>query len=147
MNSDYQGKPSDKSSALAYHMFVSGLAKDPNIVLSEMTQERMDLVHAVLGVAGEVGELVDAVKKVIINNKELDRTNVVEELGDINFYLQMIQQRLFISDNEIINHNMKKLGVRYAAGYSDKAAAERADKVEDNLTIQQHMDNEPVGRR
>ena len=46
------------------------------------------LLHAALGCAGECGELIDAIKKSWIYGAALDVENVVEECGDILFYLQ-----------------------------------------------------------
>ena len=44
-------------------------------------------LHAVSGVAGECGELLDLTKKVWIYNKPLDRDKVIEECGDVLFYM------------------------------------------------------------
>lgn len=107
-------------------------------------------LHMAVGIAGEVGELLDAVKKVVIYNKPIDMENVVEELGDIEFYLtglellpetfngvvnirqnlSAIYYMLKLSRGHVLEANMSKLHKRYEnAVYSDKAAMERADKV------------------
>lgn len=87
------------------------------------------LSHMALGVSGEAGELVDALKKHAVYGKPLDRENVVEELGDLEFYMEGIRDSLGISRAETLAHNQAKLAKRYASGgYSDKQAAERADK-------------------
>lgn len=106
---------------MLYKDFVKQLAKP-------LATETEDMVHAVLGIAGEAGELVDAIKKTWIYNKPLDRENVVEELGDLNFYIMHLQNILNITDEEILSHNVNKLNERYANGYSDQAAQARADK-------------------
>lgn len=81
------------------------------------------------GVAGEAGEIVDCVKRWTVYNKELNRENLIEELGDIEFYLEGIRQRVGITREETLIHNMNKLGVRYSSGsYSDEQAQNRADK-------------------
>lgn len=86
-------------------------------------------MHAILGIAGECGELVDAVKKNIIYNKELDVTNVIEELGDMEFYMEQLRQRLNITREETLQANLDKLNKRYSKGsYSDAQAQARADK-------------------
>lgn len=113
--------------ATTYGMFVLVLAKDMGSLV-------LNKAHAALGVCGEAGELADAVKKEWAYNTPEDRKNIIEELGDLNFYMTMIQQYYGISDEQIINHNVEKLGIRYKKGYSDKAAQERADKnVPDDL--------------
>lgn len=107
---------------------VRELKKKPELILQAMTPLKADLDHMVMGVAGESGELVDAVKKHTIYNKPLDLANVIEEMGDLEFYLEGLRQILDLRREEILAHNIKKLTKRYQDGYSDKAAQERADK-------------------
>ena len=107
---------------------VAGLAKDGEAIIASMTGESAHALHMAVGVSGEAGELLDAIKKFVVYNKLLDRENVVEELGDIEFYMEGLRQGLNITREETITANIAKLGVRYAGGYSDKAAHERADK-------------------
>lgn len=105
-----------------YDAFVAALAKP-------MESFTMDLLHGAVGVAGEAGELLDAIKKNWIYNKPLDRTNIVEEIGDIRFYLQVIINALDISEQEVLQKNANKLAKRYKGiVYSDGAAIARADK-------------------
>jgi NTP pyrophosphatase (non-canonical NTP hydrolase) len=88
------------------------------------------LTHAVMGVAGEAGELVDAIKKHLIYGKPLDRVNIIEELGDLRFYIQAMQNILGITESDILQANADKLSKRYRGlKYSDKAAIDRADKT------------------
>lgn len=85
--------------------------------------------HMVTGIAGEAGELLDAFKKYVIYGKELDRDNVVEELGDLVFYMQGIMNSHGITWQEVLSGNYDKLmKKRYKDGYSDQAAIDRADK-------------------
>lgn len=91
----------------------------------------MEHLHAALGICGEAGELADAIKKSVIYCKELDRKNVVEELGDLRFYMQQIQNMHSITDEEVLQSNADKLSKRYPTGeYSNKDAIERKDKIE-----------------
>jgi NTP pyrophosphatase (non-canonical NTP hydrolase) len=112
-----------------YAKFVGDLAKPGADIAAQMTGPRAHLLHMTVGVSGEAGELLDAVKKHVIYGKALDHENVVEELGDIEFYLQGIRNGLGLERTEIIEANMRKLGVRYSEGYSDAAAQDRADKA------------------
>lgn len=108
---------------------VSRLAKHPGDILAALTHLQMDLIHGAMGVSGEAGELLDAVKKYAVYNKPLDHQNVVEELGDIEFYLQMIRRSLNISRETTLQANINKLLKRYPEGYTDQAAHARADKA------------------
>lgn len=42
--------------------------------------------HMCLGIVGEMGELVDAIKKAYVYGKGIDQTNIVEEVGDVSWY-------------------------------------------------------------
>lgn len=104
-----------------YDSFVALLFKNQSAPLMHL--------HAALGVAGEAGELADAIKKEHIYNKPTDRTNIVEELGDLRFHIQAVQQLYGISEQEVLQQNANKLCVRYKSlRYSDEAAISRADK-------------------
>jgi NTP pyrophosphatase (non-canonical NTP hydrolase) len=110
---------------LAYARFVGTRAK----VLTSVTQ---DILHAAVGVSGEGGELLDAVKKCWIYNKPLSPEvieNLKEEAGDALFYIQHLCNILGCSMQDLINGNIDKLCKRYPQGYSDAAALARADKA------------------
>ena len=125
----YPGQSSQPNWQPLFEDMVAGLAKPGQAIIDSLTEEKADLLHMVVGVAGEAGELVDAIKKYVIYNKPIDRDNVVEELGDIEFYIERIRQRLGITRHETIQGNVNKLGKRYAGlTYSDNAAQQRADK-------------------
>lgn len=88
-----------------------------------------DLIHMTLGISGEAGELLDAVKKAVIYGQPLDLDNVIEELGDLEFYMEGLRQALQISRQQCLLQNFRKLmHKRYPDGYSDAAALARADK-------------------
>jgi len=87
------------------------------------------LLHAAIGIAGEAGEILDAVKKHWVYGKELDRENLIEELGDLIHYYQMMCLVLNIDADVPVEANMVKLRKRYPNGYSDAAALARADKT------------------
>lgn len=111
------------------HM-VKGLAKDGETIRGELSAENAHLIHMIMGVSGEVGELLDAIKKSVIYNKPLDMENIVEELGDIEFYLQGLRQGLRINRADTLGANIQKLSVRYPNfSYSDQSAQSRADKA------------------
>ena len=108
---------------------VRQLAKPGHEILKSLTPGGCHLIHMVMGITGEAGELDDAVKKVVIYMKPIDRENVVEELGDLEFYMEGLRQELGITREETLEHNVAKLGKRYQDHqYTDQQAIERADK-------------------
>ena len=105
--------------------------------MKPMETLQADLLHMTLGVAGESGELVDAIKKHWAYGKLLDVGNVVEELGDLLFYIQGVLNIVTSQGvlapktlEDLMVANMNKLSRRYPTGYSDAAAIARADKGE-----------------
>lgn len=94
-----------------------------------MTAADYDLMHATLGIAGESGELVDAVKKSIIYGKELDRVNMREEIGDIMWYIALMCRTLNFDLDELLQENIDKLKKRYPEKYTDEHASIRLDKA------------------
>lgn len=90
-----------------------------------------DFMHAAIGICGEAGELGDAIKKHVVYGRELDIKNVIEELGDLRFYMQALMNIVGISEHQVLQHNALKLAQRYEGlEYSDAAAQARADKKE-----------------
>lgn len=113
----------DAPKFVTYEQFVTNLVK-------ERGEESKNLEHMVIGICGEAGEIADGIKKNSIYGKPLDLKNIIEELGDIEFYLAGLRQMLGISRYETLGTNVRKLQARYKDGYSDAAAIERADKKE-----------------
>ena len=109
-----------------YEKLVRDLKKNPEDI--ELNTRKLDLMHMSLGLGGETGEVLDIVKKHVIFNKPLDHNHLIEELGDVEFYLEGIRQTLGYSREFIIQENSRKLKARFPRGYSNEAALERADK-------------------
>ena len=108
---------------------VTALAKDGNIIAKEIDGKDAHLMHMAIGISGEAGELLDAIKRKVIYRKDLDMENVLEELGDLEFYLEGIRQGVGVTREQCLEANIEKLGERYKGfKYSDKSAQERADK-------------------
>ena len=106
------------------------LAKDGADIVKNLTPEQANLWHMATGIGGEAGEVEDAIKKHVIYQKPLDVENVKEELGDLLFYMSNLMQSVGLSFEEVLQHNVDKLSVRYSSGkYSNTQAQERADKV------------------
>ncbi len=118
-----------KPEEIDYQEMVRTLAKPGETIIAEMTPGDAHLLHMAVGISGESGELLDAVKKRVVYRKELDRQNVIEELGDLEFYMEGVRQELGVTREECLLANKAKLLKRYEnLKYSDTAAQERADK-------------------
>lgn len=116
--------------AIVHADMVAALAKSGYDIMDTMTEESLEVWHMATGISGEAGELLDAIKKVVIYNKPVDRANVIEELGDLEFYMEGLRQLFGVTREETLEYNKAKLSVRYGEAYSDEAAQARADKTD-----------------
>lgn len=71
------------------------------------------LVNGLLGLAGETGEVVDYMKKVLFHDKPFDRSVLIKEAGDCMWYLNLILVEMGITWEEVLEANIKKLEARY----------------------------------
>lgn len=126
----------DKTLDEAYTDMVNALIKPGEEIIEETTPLKAHLNHMALLLAGESGELVDAIKRHTIYGKDLDYVNVLEELGDIEFALEAIRAALGINREEVLAMNADKLLTRYPDGrYSNADAQARADKESGQIGI------------
>ncbi|GAH18462.1 unnamed protein product [marine sediment metagenome] len=108
-----------------HRFMVQDMAKKPeDIKINDLGKVVM---HAALGIAGESGEVVDVVKKAVINGRPLNRIEVMKEMGDLEFYLALLRDALDIDREIVLEMNIDKLRERYPDGYSDQASRERRD--------------------
>lgn len=116
-------------SEINFSDMVSTLVKPGDAILESLSPQDCHILHMTVGISGEAGELLDAIKKQVIYRKPLDRENVIEEIGDILFYLEGLCQSLSITLEECKIENIKKLSKRYKdLTYSNDSAISRADK-------------------
>jgi NTP pyrophosphatase (non-canonical NTP hydrolase) len=75
---------------------------------------RKDMVlNGVLGLTGEAGECADIVKKVRFQGHELSKEHLMEELGDVLWYIAETASGLGVSLEEVAQYNLDKLHKRY----------------------------------
>lgn len=72
-----------------------------------------NLMHAAMGIAGEGGEVVDHIKKVMFNGRILDVAHVIEELGDSMWYANLMVHTLGTTWDHVLSVNIRKLEARY----------------------------------
>src|SRR6266404_8273706 len=71
----------------------------------EKTGNIAHILHAALGLGGEVGELQDALIKHFVYGKSLDRVNLKEELGDCLWFIGKMLRQLDSTFEEIMEIN------------------------------------------
>lgn len=90
------------------------------------------LLHVVVGLMDEIGELAGAIKESEIYGKPMDFENIAEELGDILWRTAYAANHYGMALETIARMNIEKLVKRYPEGYSDYHAAARLDKGGDD---------------
>lgn len=80
-----------------------------------------------MGLAGESGEVVDYLKKVIFQGHELDRDKLCRELGDCQWYLATIATTAGIKLSEVARKNIEKLQSRYPDGFGEEKSRNRKE--------------------
>ena len=70
------------------------------------------VVHS-LGIIGEVGEVIDCIKKSMRDEVPINREHLKEELGDVLWYVCNIATDAHIDMEEVIDTNVDKIKRRY----------------------------------
>jgi NTP pyrophosphatase (non-canonical NTP hydrolase) len=88
-------------------------------------RNKMRLLHAAMGLVDEANEFQVALKKHVFYGKEVDNTNLKEELGDLLWYLTIALDTLESSYEEVMQMNLEKLRKRYGVKFSEEKAVNR----------------------
>lgn len=83
------------------------------------------LLHSIMGMITEVGEITDEVIRSSVENESIDWVNLYEELGDLQWYEAIFCDTVGTSWSEARTLNMKKLQARYGNQWSHERAVER----------------------
>lgn len=79
-----------------------------------------DLLHWVLGINGEAGEVAEKIKKIIRDKdgqvSEQDKTELAKEVGDVLWYLAVFAHHLGVPFETIAQQNLDKLKSRKSRG-------------------------------
>lgn len=79
-----------------------------------------DLLHWVLGINGESGEIAEKVKKIIRDKNgqvnDDDKQDLAKEIGDVLWYLAVFADQLGVSLDDIARQNLDKLQSRKKRG-------------------------------
>ena len=89
------------------------------------TDQEINLLHSALGQVTESAEFLESVVKTLLDDKPLDKVNLIEELGDEQFYHAVACEALGVSFEEVQAKNIEKLRKRYPEGFSEHSAINR----------------------
>ena len=93
--------------------------------LSPIDGVLLNVVHMLLGMSTELGELQDQYKKYIAYGKQLDLINVQEEVGDLMWYIINLCTMLDFDLEKILDQNIAKLKTRYPEKFTEHQALNR----------------------
>ena len=104
-------------------------------------QKGIRFLHASLGLLTEAGELADIIKKQLFYGKPIDLPNLIEELGDIEWYLAIFKSELALQlnstpaeiESRIRSININKLQLRYPDKFTESDAVNRNLEAEQAL--------------
>lgn len=68
-----------------------------------------DLWYPCLGLAGEVGEVTEPIKKYFRDGKDIDLNSLTLELGDVLHYVTMLASRTGLKLEDIAQANVDKI--------------------------------------
>jgi NTP pyrophosphatase (non-canonical NTP hydrolase) len=95
------------------------------------------LINFVFGLAGETGETIDLLKKIIFHghDMEINRDKLALELGDCLWYITGIATAAGINLDDIAKRNIEKLKARYPDGFSEERSIKRAVDTEIDFSV------------
>lgn len=94
-------------------------------IKDRMNEQNLRLLHAGIGLSTEAGEFLDALKKHIYYGKTLDTVNLMEECGDMMWYMSVALDALGYDFDTVMARNIEKLSARYKGGFSKESAVNR----------------------
>ena len=108
-------------------------------------QMMVRLLHACLGLTGEVGEMAATTEHWVYYGHPLDKTNLKEEIGDCLWYLALACNALGWDMGQVMAANIAKLQERYPDKYTDDQALEiNRDRVAERSVVENLSTPPPV---
>ena len=127
----YTEEPKQNNEKLGYT--IEQYQKEASRTFLTKGSRDLDVLHCLVGMQTELGELEDPFKKEIFYGKELDKTNVAEEIADKMWYLVNLARIENIDLVKALQNNIAKLKVRFPDKFTEQNAIERnleAERVE-----------------
>lgn len=87
------------------------------------------LENAVLGLAGEAGECADIVKKWLFQGHDLEEDKLIDELGDVAWYVSLAADALRCKLSKVLEGNLEKLNNRYPNGFEAEKSIKRSEQI------------------
>ena len=95
--------------------------------LNKELDRTQTLTNGVMGLCGEAGEASNIVKKHLFQGHELNREKLIDELGDVAWYIAETAYALNVKLEDVLIHNIEKLKKRYPAGFDADKSVHREE--------------------
>ena len=92
----------------------------------ELTNQGL-IENGVMGLCGEAGECIDILKKTEFQGHAFDPMKMVDELGDVLWYVAQLATGLGVTLEYVAQHNVDKLLVRYPDGFDSEKSIHRKE--------------------
>lgn len=93
--------------------------------LNKKLSKKDVLINGVMGLCGESGEVIDIVKKHHAQGHELNKEELIKELGDVCWYIAEIAYVLDVKLEDVMALNIEKLSKRYKNGFTIEESINR----------------------
>ena len=93
---------------------------------------RQKILNGCYGMCGEAGECIDLLKKVEFQGHEFDPNRLIDELGDVMWYVAQTATGLGITLEDVAQGNIKKLEKRYPQEFTAEQSIHRSEYEEGN---------------
>lgn len=84
------------------------------------------ILNGILGLCGETGEVADHIKKATFQGHELNKGQLVNELGDVCWYIAIMATGLNVDLETVMKKNIEKLMKRYPDGFEKERSLHRS---------------------
>lgn len=91
-------------------------------------ENQLDMIrNAAYGMCGESGEIIDLLKKHEFQGHPLDRDKILEETGDVLWYIALMAEAWGTTLQDIMERNIEKLKERYPDGFDKNRSINRKE--------------------
>lgn len=96
--------------------------------LNKELSNEQTLLNGCMGLCGESGEVIDLLKKHLSQGHDLNKEKMIEEIGDVAWYIAEIAYALNVDLETVLTKNIEKLKKRYPVGFSVERSLNRKDE-------------------
>lgn len=116
---------------------VSGYYQAPDLTVVGNVNPRV--MHGIIGTVTESVEMLEALNTAMRNGTDIDGVNLLEEVGDLAWYVAIVIDALGGDWNKILEANLAKLAKRYAGNTFDAQATINRDVDAERTLLEDHL--------